>query len=178
MEKSRSYMKVLFLDVDGVLNAFGQTKQRFNGCYGICPVLASRLEDTVIKCNCKIVLSSTWRKYAHTRKHVFDCLPRVADRIIGVTPVLGADNTSTRRGEEISEWLRHNKNCDRFVIVDDEGDMGELLPYLVLTHGCEGLTPEIAEKIVKNFSEAESDQVGQHLPVSPEQPPRNQSALD
>src|ERR1051325_1700541 len=51
-------MKVLFLDVDGVLNN-ASTIQRY--AMGIDPFLASLVRRVIVNTGCKIVLSSSWR---------------------------------------------------------------------------------------------------------------------
>ena len=57
-------MKVIFLDIDGVLNcigSFNRTKTRFNGFVGMDPTLVARFNSLVEKTGARVVLSSTWR---------------------------------------------------------------------------------------------------------------------
>jgi hypothetical protein len=51
-------MKVIFLDIDGVLNCWATT-ERWRGYIGIDPKLAQRFAELVT--GAKVVLSSTWR---------------------------------------------------------------------------------------------------------------------
>lgn len=60
-------MKVLFLDVDGVLNsrthpAFGFHKEA-PGLMGMAPEHGAILQEVLNSTGAKIVISSTWRKY-------------------------------------------------------------------------------------------------------------------
>lgn len=151
---------VLFLDVDGVLNKVGTRERSPHGTYGIEPGMVKILRDIVAATDCKIVVSSTWRKYDDLMKHLCDELGgNLETRIIGKTPVLDRQMDSgiwvgKVRGDEIQAWLDSNpeyQNC-RMVILDDDGDMAHLMPHLVLTHGCEGLTPEIASDVIRRLN--------------------------
>ena len=56
------------------------------------------------------------------------------------------------RGDEIHEWLELHPEVTRFVILDDDSDMKHLLPYLLRTHPCEGLTDDITETAIKRLN--------------------------
>ena len=58
-------MKVLFLDVDGVLNCAATWKLNDGqkGTFRICPERAARLTALLADVNPTVVMSSTWRKY-------------------------------------------------------------------------------------------------------------------
>lgn len=114
-------MKILFLDLDGVLNsqrsctAFGGYPMELHeSCWDqVAVALIRRLCDAGVQC----VLSSAWRKTHHFQ--------RVAKAfrlpIIGATP----SAPTGRRGEEIQEWLRENSamGITHWAIVDDDADM-------------------------------------------------------
>ena len=57
-------MKVLFLDVDGVLNRCGKSAQ------GLEEDKVALLKQIVAATGCRIVLSSTWRKTQHQRERI------------------------------------------------------------------------------------------------------------
>lgn len=147
---------ILFLDVDGVLNASGKTKQRFQGCLGLCPSMVERLRRILRETGCHVVLSSTWRKYPDHVKHLAKTIGRLwGERCIGETPILDEKSgawlwSAKTRGDEIAAWLRENY-IDRFVILDDDRDMGGLLPHLVETDTFVGLTDEIADEVIKRL---------------------------
>eukprot|EP01084_Bolivina_argentea_P081968 148432_1 len=128
-------IKLLFLDVDGVLNQFCNEE--------IEPVLIKRLEKIIKKTNCKIVLSSSWRLYDRDKIDLFirirdetdiaiyndlDITPNI---YIGDTPDLYSFqndkfndifNDKTVRTEEILYFLNNNMyefDVTHWCVVDD-----------------------------------------------------------
>lgn len=150
--------KILFLDVDGVLNSWqyaatlGQTS-----LLRMDPRAVALLYDIVCKTGCKIVVSSTWRiggigARSDFRKYINECDPSGPNRtltksVIGATPIL-----NTPRGEEIKTWIDEHNFEGNFVIVDDDSDMGDLMPHLVKTTMDYGLTSEIADEIIRRLN--------------------------
>jgi hypothetical protein len=147
-------MKVIFLDVDGVLNSQKSLKHGAVG-FGkaqMDPKADSRLEKLVRATGSKIVVSSSWR-------HIFELhqiqemlkqagAPTAARAVIDRTPA-GEGN----RGAEIQEWLsldpersRVNPNhegIEAYVIIDDNNQMTpEQQPHFVHTNPQVGLTDE------------------------------------
>ena len=153
-----SFSKVLFLDVDGVLNASGQTKERFHGLLGICPVMMHRLHRILLATDCSVVVSSTWRKHPAHMEHLKECMgPVAAARIVGTTPGLDEQRpsglwTGQSRGNEIKAWLDTHPEVKRFVILDDDFDLGGLLPHHVATNTFEGLTDEQAAETIRRLN--------------------------
>ena len=149
---------ILFLDVDGVLNASGQTKERFHGLLGICLVMMHRLHRILLATDCRVVVSSTWRKHPAHLEHLKECMgPVAAARIVGTTPVLDAQApsglwTGQSRGNEIKAWLDKHPAVTRFVILDDDFDLGGLLPHHVATNTFEGLTDEQAAEAIRRLN--------------------------
>lgn len=126
-------MKVIFLDIDGVLNWIG-TEDRLNGFIGLDPVLIERFNRIIdAHPDVKIVISSTWRK----TMHAYPDFPGLVDllharglkgEIIGHTPL---HCRYWARGAEIAEWIAdwEAKNPNEqltLVVLDDD------------THGMEG----------------------------------------
>ena len=136
--------KVLFLDIDGVLNsfrsahAFGEFPHGFDDSnYAKFDHVAVALIRRLCKdSGAKIVLSSSWRVI-----HRFEEVGLKLDLpIIDRTPSL--NNRGRIRGDEIKYWLDFNK-CSCYAIVDDDGDMlEEQLPYFVRTSIENGLSYE------------------------------------
>jgi hypothetical protein len=84
-----------------------------------------------------IVVSSNWRKrYSLIALRKIFRVNGVNQRVVGVTPIL-----DTPRGEEIEKYILDQTilPIDRFVIIDDRPNMGDLLPYLVRTSWQVGL---------------------------------------
>src|SRR4051812_18579144 len=99
-------MKILFLDVDGVLNRVGTKERCPNGCIGVEPDLCARLERVVSSTGCSIVLSSTWRLHPDILPYLWN---RVGDTVascyIGDTPsAMGGG-----RSREVRDYLESSK---------------------------------------------------------------------
>ena len=145
-------MKILFLDVDGVLNRCGKSAQGLEGDK------LELLRDIVTAAQCEIVLSSTWRKTEHQLSRLKNALWQHDLEIMDCTPVLdrqiGQLWTAETRGKEIRHWLNRQTGITRFVILDDDADMGDLLPHLVKTESFTGLTPAIAQEVIARLTTA------------------------
>jgi hypothetical protein len=157
-------MKVLFLDIDGVLNStqgveWHRLQRKIKGCIWIdheffCPIAVNNLKLIMRKLpHLKIVISSSWREC-----HVFDELKKLLhdycdiepSRIIGKTPRLYDE----QRGTEIQKWLDDNgaeHGVTHFVILDDNDDMVHLKPCLVQTNGDHGFMWADAIKVLKQL---------------------------
>lgn len=106
-------MKVLFLDVDGVLNN-SSTRERCCGYIGVDKALARRLVQWYRfyeKTGLKIVLSSTWRLHPE----MWPALNAESIEWIDTTPHLITEN----RGDEISKWLNFHSEVTNYVVLDD-----------------------------------------------------------
>lgn len=137
-------MKVLFLDIDGVVNC-RTTNQRHRGFIGIDPYMAFLVGKIVLDTGVSVCLSSTWRLDEFSREEVRS---QVVD-FIDVTPhVLGGS-----RGEEIQLWLDRHPEVERYAILDDDTDMLKTQrPNVFQTTWEEGVTKEIAEAVTKHFN--------------------------
>lgn len=148
--------KLIFLDIDGVLDTY---KSR----YQLDPALMERLGTLIERTGAKIVISSSWRSndVAGTVDFMTDPdNPSVGnnpfpftDRIVGVTPILftmkeGDIDRPATRGEEITAYLQAHP-CDNYVILDDCDEMlPDQWPCLVLVNDEVGLTDEDVEKAI------------------------------
>lgn len=137
-------MKVIFLDVDGVLNERNTPTRTKTHMIFIDEEKLFRLKRIVDATDAKIVLSSTWRYDRDDARYNGDFLElQEAFRSVGLdfysyTPV---DAIGIRRGMEIRAWLGLHPEVDRFIILDDElYDFEErgLLPHLVKTDFADG----------------------------------------
>jgi len=133
-------MKVIFLDVDGVLNS---VKDKFSQTLETSSHLML-LGELVQRTNAEIVLSSSWRGVPSLRRVLDDKLHEVNVVIASVTRSLPGT-----RGVEIKDWLT-DKNVDSFVILDDDDDMDEMTnTNLVLVNANNGLQRKDIEKALK-----------------------------
>ncbi len=133
-------MKVIFLDVDGVLNS---VKDKFSQTLETSSHLML-LSELVQRTNAEIVLSSSWRGVPSLRRVLDDKLHEVNVVIASVTRSLPGT-----RGVEIKDWLI-DKNVDSFVILDDDDDMDEMTnTNLVLVNANNGLQRKDVENALK-----------------------------
>jgi hypothetical protein len=141
--------KVLFLDVDGVLNDFIQLCQF--GKDFICIEKLRLLKAIIVATGAQIVLSSAWRKKDHDRQLVTKALALVELSFQECT--IDSRYTMPRRGE-IQHWLDSHP-VDKFAVVDDDPDAAVTKESFFLTKLEVGLTPEIAETIINHLGRRE-----------------------
>jgi len=137
-------MKVLFLDIDGVVNCC-DTRQRHRGFIGIDPYMALLIGRIVLAVpDLKVVLSSSWRHFEQGKEEIenqvvpiFSETPRIRGQV---------------RGKEIKAWLDQHPEVEKYAILDDDSDMlEEQKPNFFQTTWQTGITEEIAENVIKHF---------------------------
>jgi hypothetical protein len=148
--------KVIFLDIDGVLN----NKDTFpNMCYEKVQLLKHIIEKTAAK----IVISSSWRhgginegSAIHEQLMKNDPEGIVFNAIIDITPRPGYIDPPLQkdyvRGHEIARWIEDNAFDGKFVILDDDRDMAHLEPYLIKTDTDIGMLCSHAKKVIDLLS--------------------------
>ena len=115
----RHRIKILFLDVDGVLNGENY------GYGGVDDSLLFLLKTIIDETNCKIVLSTTWRLNQSARATLLHFMKaradiNVEDIIIGDTPSI----KGKKRAFEIESFLNSEEfishyQCTRWCAIDD-----------------------------------------------------------
>lgn len=156
-------MKVIFLDIDGVLNSeefFVERAQNYRydeyrkaGCSPrvsrqLCSldnVAIANLNHLITQTGAKIVVSSTWRADDPELQEIFAIVGIPA--YIGITPY-----TETRhRGLEINYWLDKHPEVENYVILDDDNDMlNKQFEHFVQTDAYKrGLSLENVEQAIK-----------------------------
>lgn len=143
-------MKIIFLDIDGVMNHKEYFHRgRLHERQEFCPIAVRNLRELLKVTGAKIVVSSTWRKMGITRlRKLFACYD-LRKYLIGITPIL----ENQERGTEIEKFIQDFPDAiDDFVIIDDDDDMGRLLPHLVQTsHYTQGLNDIIREEVISRL---------------------------
>jgi len=148
-------MKIIFLDIDGVINTVKsvsnprvQPEGFTANLYGVSkldPDCVARLNKITNATGAKMVISSSWRilfddiellaKYLHSEG--------VTGEIIGRTPRFAKSyvrgEMTYGRGLEIQEWLSGQVGIESIVILDDDSDMLHLSPFLIKTGWQNGL---------------------------------------
>lgn len=160
-------MKVLFLDVDGVLvhsgtiglgRASGEpSSSSFYHAAQVDPACAARLKRIIDATGAKIVLISVWRRFQPQRTGLERALYKlgyesgraVRALFAGSTPHLGE-----QRQEEIETWLAEHPEVTRYVILDDgviDGGHPQVDPRPSWHHG--GLLDEHADEAIRMLNE-------------------------
>lgn len=134
-------MKIIFLDIDGVLNSFNTFREIYyeyqktgvrRVAIDIDKVLL--LKEIVDNTDAKIVLSSSWRNFGKMKKNklvtknqnlndLISILNNNGLEIYDITPKC----RSGIREEEIYKWLE-GKDVDSFIVIDD--DIGDLKSFI------------------------------------------------
>lgn len=141
-------MKIIFLDIDGVLNTPKLIKKF--GFDFIDDILVALVARIVNETGAKIVLSSTWRIEEKDRKIVERNLGNHNLEIHDCTPVLKPENRMwVERREEIQTWIENNE-VTKFAIIDDWDD-ANIEGNFFQTNENIGLTVSIAEKIIEHL---------------------------
>ncbi|MBI1689483.1 HAD domain-containing protein [Methylorubrum sp. DB1722] len=156
--------RILFLDVDGVLNTHAGWEAGHNGHDSLDPGPVARLNALCARTGCRIVVSSTWRHGPY--RGPAGC--RATLRRMGLTGRFHRD-WRTRgwveadglrcedwpRGKQIRDWLAAHPETAAYAIVDDDSDMlPEQLPRFVKTRFKDGLQDEHADRLAALLAEA------------------------
>ena len=133
-------MKVLFLDIDGVLNSARSCVANNGYPMNLTPhdlpmfdqVAVAMVRGLCARARVSVVISSAWRLTHH-----WDAIGRALDLpTMDRTPSLLGP-----RGREIEAWLTAHPQVREWAILDDDPDMlPEQLPRFVQTDGREGLS--------------------------------------
>ena len=155
-------MKIIFLDIDGVLNSqiMYENKEDIIGSQGrkLSRRCIARLNELTDITGAKIVLSSTWR----TDSDVIEYLQSsgVIGDIIGITPRI--TDAYSLRGNEIRAWIMENElliarrayEFQSYIILDD--DDSDMLYWqrnnYFQVDAYVGLTPTIVYKATNFFN--------------------------
>jgi len=134
-------MKVIFLDIDGVLNVIGQGHDKYGKIFH--KHFEDNLKWIIDSTGAKIVISSSWRKNGLEEMKSMWLDRNLPGELIDTTPSLYLKKGgsirfwnnkllekptpkirgySIPRGCEIEYWLKENK-VDNYVILDDDNDM-------------------------------------------------------
>ena len=134
-------MKIIFLDIDGVLNSFNTFREIYyeyqkTGVRRVAIDLDKvlLLKEIVDNTDAKIVLSSSWRNFGKMKKNklvtknqnlndLISILNNNGLEIYDITPKC----RSGIREEEIYKWLE-GKDVDSFIVIDD--DIGDLKSFI------------------------------------------------
>ena len=152
-------MKVIFLDIDGVLNSddyidIAKNVQGIERHIDIDKV--KLLKKAIDETGAKTVLTSSWRNSKD-----IGTLRELLAIYFDVTPFINWE-----RGLEIKQWLSTHKGVEDYIILDDEiydSFDKEMLRHLVKVSDAngrglgEGLTQKDIDTIIKRFGRVKED---------------------
>lgn len=166
--------KAIFLDIDGVLNAYGtdkenRSKSRCGNCIGIDKDKVKRLSKIVQKTNAILILSSSWKigwepkgKYIVDRYDIYNTANNYHAKYLDnhlkkKGGLVITDKTREKnlyyRGMGIKAYLFLHPEITDWIVLDDEIfiDFKErgIIPHLVKTDPIWGLTDDDAEAAIK-----------------------------
>ena len=152
LAKPRRYarhVRVVFLDVDGVLNRAGFRPVESRGLVSwIEPELAARFAQAAMKLGARVVLASDWR-IGRTLAALRETFATHGIAIHDVTPSACGGG----RWREIAAWLAANGvDATAAAIVDDAFDMGELAARHVCVTPLRGFDDGAAETLLALFA--------------------------
>lgn len=103
---------VIFLDFDGVLHG-----SKTNSFFSNNNILANFLKDYDF---IDIVLSTSWRESYSLDKIKKECIPELASKVIGTTPILNDGIIRGVRAREVEQYVKENNlEYYQFVCIDD-----------------------------------------------------------
>ena len=161
--------KILFLDVDGVLNTERQHWHcQMNGIapidrfgYAFDPEAVANLATILTETEAEIVISSSWKSIGLANLLDLWEFRKLPGKIIDTTPntisdefLLNANLDDMElvpiKGMEIKEWLtNHGKQVSHYVIIDDEsGMLPEQQQHFVQTNPQFGITKRDVERTI------------------------------
>ena len=116
-------MKVIFLDIDGVLNDKKCRARAPSGCRGVADAKLKLLREIVLRTDAKLVLTSSWKKYWKKEEatdpdmlYLMKKLKRFGLSIYDKTE----DTFWAERGKGIHLWLTDHRDTTAWVVLDDE----------------------------------------------------------
>lgn len=150
-------MKVIFLDIDGVLNC-NKSNSRCGGFIGIDDIKVKLLAEIIKQTNAKIILASSWKlDWERFDKDIQSETGNYLDRKLKRQRLYIADKTThygSERGKEVSEFLQKHQ-AEKWIVLDDEifedYEKFDILPHLVKTDFYNGGLQEHHAKIAINL---------------------------
>jgi hypothetical protein len=164
----RNMDKVIFLDIDGVLNTkwwytqMDRNTPKDKYGYTFDPRSVANLKKIIDETGADIVISSSWKSFGLSELEEMWQDRELPGKLIDITPnsvsdemLLNADLDHMElfhiRGMEIKEWLdKHGKNVSHYVIIDDmDNFLPEQKSHFVQTDPEVGITEEDADIAIK-----------------------------
>lgn len=146
-KEPRQKEKIIFLDIDGVMNHEHSEEDMDSNCL-------YELKQIVDATGAKIVLTSSWRLYFlrgdenPIKKYFEGRLKLYGMELYDVTPNI----ENVKRADEIKSWLKEHKNVSAYLILDDCMFPGfaKMKDHICLTDWSDGgLTRKYRERAIE-----------------------------
>lgn len=127
-------MKIIFLDIDGVLNytQWYVDDRNPGNLFGeegdLDPLCVNRIINICNETGAKVVISSDWRISWYGTQLRLSRMGLDENYVIDKTPEriwINIPNFDHSRGAEINDWLEMHSECDKYVIIDDRTDFSD-----------------------------------------------------
>jgi hypothetical protein len=160
-------MKIIFLDIDGVLNHDQTMSITPGGWKGLSINLVSRLGLITKKTGAVVVLTTSWRndwdKNVENRnpdgEYLYRKLSKEKVFILDKTKDFSEDQRGAYfyRGKEIVDYLQNHPEIESYIVVDDnEFDFADhpeaILPYFIQTDSNVGLSMDNMNQMIQLLS--------------------------
>ena len=154
-------MKVIFLDIDGVLNSEDFLKNNPN--QAIDKNRVGILKNIVDKTGAVIIMSSGGRLWFDDNmmpedgysQCLYDILCEFEIKLFGKTPDFSTEEIRTKKtfshvkAKEITAWLTEHEIVDKYVVIDDLNLKNEEInAHLIRTNGQVGITEDDAMRVI------------------------------
>lgn len=154
-------MKVIFLDIDGVLNS--EKFLEHNKNQAIDRNSVGILKNIIDKTGAVIVMSSGWRLWFDDNmlpqdgysQCLYEILCEFNLKLFGKTPDFSTEEIRTRKtfshvkAKEIIAWLNEHEFVDNYVVIDDlDLKNEEINAHLVKINGQVGITEADARRVI------------------------------
>lgn len=157
-------MKILFLDVDGVLN-YDNCKASVGMYYGVERDKVKLLKKIIDATGAKIVLCSTWRRditpgmpvECQDNPFAIELMSKLAAEQLKLYDYTPIDSSDMKRAKQImdliKEYRRNGNQIDAWIVLDDEYFEGyeqpEFEDHVITTYSNVGLTEKEVDQTIK-----------------------------
>lgn len=158
-------MKVIFLDIDGVINSEEFLKNNENEMIDRNNV--DILKNIIDKTGAVIVMSSGWKLWFDDdmmpkdgeAQYLYDILCEAKIKLFGKTPDFSTEEIRTKKtfshvkAREIIAWLSEHEEANKYVVLDDlDLKNEEINSHLVRTNAQVGITEDDAKRVIEMIS--------------------------
>ena len=154
-------MKVIFLDIDGVLNSEEFLNNNQNGIIDRNNV--NILKNIIDRTGAVIVMSSGWKLWFDDNmmpkdgysQYLYDIFLEFGIKLFGKTPDFSTEEIRTKKtfshvkAKEIIAWLTKHESTYKYVVLDDlDLKHEEINSHLVMTNAQIGITEADARRVI------------------------------